>query len=476
VRPVAGTWDSVQEDRATGAIVGMAVGNALGNGYAFESAMTPQIQMRPGGLGPYEAGEWADDTAMAVPILEAISNGEDLLAESTMDRVASRWAQWFTEARDVAPAVAAVLAGYNASRGAGSLRDMATELHEARPSEPPGNGSLMRTTPLTLGGLEDPDLLARGARAYSHLTHGSPEAADACLLLNLAQRHAILTGEFELAAGLGWIPADRRDTWENSITRAEIGVPRDFAIRNGLAVQMLQTVWSAIIHSDRSEPRFEDTLRTVIAAGGDTATSGAIAGGLLGARWGVSSIPLEWRRRLHGWPGLRDRDLITSVWESLFGRSWPSVFEHDPFLQAAVPHPLDPHVWLGGLAGLRPLPDGVDAVVSLCRVGRDQTPQPAVAPEEHVSVWLVDSEDPAMNPNLESVTAQTVELVARLRDEGRTVYLHCSDGRSRSPFVAAMYGARLRAIPAIEVLRQIRGVMPSASPNPLFERMLATHA
>ncbi len=269
-------------------------------------------------------------------------------------------------------------------------------------------------------------------------------------------------------------PEERRDTWEASITRAEIGLPQDFAIRNGLAHQMLQTVWSAVSHGDGSGPRFEDTLRTVIAAGGDTATSGAIAGGLLGARWGVSSIPLEWRRRLHGWPGLRDQDLTASVWQALFGQPWPSAFEHDPFLESAVPHPFDQQVWLGGLAGLRPLPAGVDAVVSLCRVGSDQGPQPPVAHDDHLNVWLVDSDDPAVNPNLELVTAQTVDLMVRLREEGRTVYLHCSDGRSRAPFIAAMYGTRVRGIPAPEVLREIQRVVPAADPNPLFERMLAT--
>ena len=83
-------------------------------------------------------------------------------------------------------------------------------------------------------------------------------------------------------------PEDRRDWWERLITRAEIGSPRDFAIRNGRASQLVQTVWSAVIDG---EPGFERTLRTVIAAGGDTATAGAIAGGILGARWGMSAIP-----------------------------------------------------------------------------------------------------------------------------------------------------------------------------------------
>ena len=93
---------------------------------------------------------------------------------------------------------------------------------------------------------------------------------------------------FDLVGGLTWIPEDRRDWWENLITRAEIGSPRDFAIGNGRVSQLVQTIWSAVIDGDQG---FEQTLRTVIAAGGDTATSGAVAGGILGARWGMSAIP-----------------------------------------------------------------------------------------------------------------------------------------------------------------------------------------
>ena len=44
--------------------------------------------------------------------------------------------------------------------------------------------------------------------------------------------------------------------------------------------------------------------------GGDTDTIAAIAGGLLGAAYGASAVPADRRRMLHGWPGMRTRDLI----------------------------------------------------------------------------------------------------------------------------------------------------------------------
>ena len=39
---------------------------------------------------------------------------------------------------------------------------------------------------------------------------------------------------------------------------------------------------------------FEDALIAVVNAGGDTDTNGALAGALLGARYGASAIPPRW--------------------------------------------------------------------------------------------------------------------------------------------------------------------------------------
>ena len=51
-------------------------------------------------------------------------------------------------------------------------------------------------------------------------------------------------------------------------------------------------------------------LELAVRAGHDTDTTAAIAGALLGARWGASAVPARWRRILHGWPGLTAEDLI----------------------------------------------------------------------------------------------------------------------------------------------------------------------
>jgi ADP-ribosylglycohydrolase len=73
-------------------------------------------------------------------------------------------------------------------------------------------------------------------------------------------------------------------------------------------VTALQAAWSAIVHTavPEDEPcrHLQDSLVAAVRIGHDTDTVAAIAGTLLGARWGASAVPLQWKRRLHGSEGL----------------------------------------------------------------------------------------------------------------------------------------------------------------------------
>jgi ADP-ribosyl-[dinitrogen reductase] hydrolase len=130
---------------------------------------------------------------------------------------------------------------------------------------------------------------------------------------------------------------------------------------------------------------------------------------------------------------------------------------------AQPPH--DDHVWLGGVDALDHLPDGVDAVVSLCRLGAAQVRAPGVGAGDHVEVWLIDDPRRDKNPNLDFVLTDAAEAIKVLRAEGRTVLLHCVQAQSRTPAVAALYGARLTGHTPTEALADISAVLPRAHPN-----------
>ena len=107
--------------------------------------------------------------------------------------------------------------------------------------------------------------------------------------------------------------ADVREFWQPLLRQAQEGQPSDFP-NNGWVVHALQTAWWAIHRSDDAERPLPAALELCVRAGGDTDTTAAIAGGLLGARWGASAVPSDWRDIVHGYPGLRadDLDRITS--------------------------------------------------------------------------------------------------------------------------------------------------------------------
>lgn len=481
-----------QIDRAAGVLLATACGDALGAGYEFGPPLPEETPVGMVGGGPFgwAPGEWTDDTSMAIAIAEVAATGADLRTPRALDAIAARWAAWARVAADVGAQTRAVLSAAG-GQPTGATLATAAAAHHHRTGRSAGNGSLMRTAPVALAYLDDPTALVEAARAVSTLTHHDPVAAEACALWCLAIRHAVLTGSLDgLRGAVDALPADRVAYWAARLDEAEANPPSHFA-RNGWAVAALQAAWSAIVGTpvpvqDPAAGGFaaqhlQRALEAAVRGGRDTDTVAAIAGGLLGAAWGVSAVPLTWQRRLHGWPGLRARDLVRlGLLTARGGRpdsgGWPAAPEFDytgyPGIGAHAVHPRDSGVHLGGVGLLRDLPAHVDAVVSLCRLGSDEVPAPGVAPGDHVEVWLIDTSDPAANPHLDYVLHQAATTVADLRAGGRTVLLHCVQAQSRTPTVATLHAALSYGIAVRQSLAEVVATLPEAHPNRAFRDAL----
>ena len=65
-----------------------------------------------------------------------------------------------------------------------------------------------------------------------------------------------------------------------------------------------------------------------------------------------------------------------------------------------------------------------------------------------------------------------LEYLLEKTQEGRTVLLHCVQAQSRTPTVAALYGARVTGRPAAECLAEVQRVLPGAHPNRAFLRVV----
>ncbi|WP_406272055.1 ADP-ribosylglycohydrolase family protein [Actinacidiphila glaucinigra] len=466
--------DARAADRAAGVLLGAAVGDALGVPYEFQPTLREDQQPRMigGGLGPYEPGEYSDDTQMQVCIAQVAATGADLRSPEALDAIAAGFQGWLSEgASDVGDQTSLVLStAARAPGSAGTAMREAARQYTAGNVRSAGNGSLMRTGIVALAYLGDAAAMAEAAIAVSALTHPDPDCADACVLWCSGIRTAVLHGTFDgVRDGLTLLPPERRQTWAERLDEAQAHPPHHFA-NNGWVVHALQAAWSAVTRTTVPElnpaqavfpaQHLRHALEAAVRAGTDTDTVAAITGALLGAHWGCSAIPLDWQQAVHGWPGLTAPDLVRlAVLTARSGNDdntgWPSA----PSLPAggharfAVPHPHDDGVILGNLAlaqGAEPV--DVDAVVSLCRVGSD--PLLPGADVEQVRVWLVDSE--GANANLHHVVDQAARQVLRLRREGKRVLLHCHAGQSRTPAVAAVYSHLAKGTDTESALRDLR--------------------
>jgi ADP-ribosyl-[dinitrogen reductase] hydrolase len=200
------------------------------------------------------------------------------------------------------------------------------DLHE-RTGHTAGNGSLMRTAPVALAYLGDPRGLAEASMAVSAVTHFDRSAGEACALWCLAIRHAVLTGELDARAGLGYLPARTVDVWAARLAEAENSRPSDFS-QNGWVVEALQAAWCAIVTANSTAVAGQEggasraehlklSLENAVRGGRDADTVAAIAGGLLGAAYGASAVPEDWRLAIHGWPGYKAPDLVRLATEIL---------------------------------------------------------------------------------------------------------------------------------------------------------------
>ncbi len=358
---------SMQLDRAVGAIIASAAGDALGSAYEFGPGLsgteTPEFGRGVFGHAP---GEWTDDTAMAMPILEALAGSRSLLDPATLATIVARWREWSVTAKDVGVQTRSVLGQLGDDCSEAVVREAAWAVHEES-GRSAGNGSLMRTGPVALGFLaEGPEaVLAEAAGRIAQLTHCEQDNVDAVVLWSLAIRHAILTGEFDPKVGLEWVGRSAgggvstsstsggevltggrgrvstsstggggvstggggRDPWEQLIDEAmgSGAHPRDFKDKNGWVVAAFQGALAAVAGASG----VRDALIRAVRGGGDTDTVAAIAGSLAGAIWGATQVPLSWQRVLHGWPGYRTDDLARlAILAARGGRAdlagWPS--------------------------------------------------------------------------------------------------------------------------------------------------------
>ena len=176
-----------------------------------------------------------------------------------------------------------------------------------------GNGPAVRA-PIIGAAIDDIELLQRLVRASTRITHTDPKAQYGALAVALASRMArqneIVAGSIFLDHLKASLSTDGDELVSlirdavNSVENRQSTVA--FAYSIGLAKGVSGYVYHSVpvsIHAWLSNQRdFRSAITHVIDCGGDTDSTGAIVGGIVGASVGRAGIPAEWIERLCEWP------------------------------------------------------------------------------------------------------------------------------------------------------------------------------
>lgn len=295
--------ESDRSDRARGVLLGLAVGNLLG--LPVEGDRHDRIaESYPDGLTEIDTREATrpmdDDLAQAVDLGEALLAGGDYARD-----FADRLVVWAREnGRGIGITTSEVI--HQLSTGK-PLPEPARIVYERRNRIAP-NGGVMRCAPVAIARRNDPAILVADSARTCVVTHYAATCQWSCILVN-AVIAALLNGSAPDLPRL--LEAARADGCPDLTAQAiSDGIPADAldAMRHGsqpppdadwlmrdhrlIGHTLLATqfgFWAAT-----TPLGFEDALVASVAAGGDTDTNAAVAGAVLGARYGVSDIPELW--------------------------------------------------------------------------------------------------------------------------------------------------------------------------------------
>jgi ADP-ribosyl-[dinitrogen reductase] hydrolase len=290
--------DEARIDRARGCLLGLAVGDALGTALEFSppGSFTPLTDLVGGGPFGLRAGEWTDDTSMALCL------GASLLAKRRFDPIdqLERYTRWRRDGQmsctgrcfDIGGCVASALDRFERTREPypGETGDMSA-----------GNGSIMRLAPVPIFFADNPRKAIDFAAASSRTTHRAREAVDGCRymaslvvgLLNGRSKAEVLSPVFEAVPRLWDVePLARRvaKIRQGSFSRREPPQIRG----GGYVIASLEAALWAFARSGS----FSEGALLAINLGDDADTTGAVYGQIAGAAYGASRIPAAWLEKL----------------------------------------------------------------------------------------------------------------------------------------------------------------------------------
>jgi len=274
-------------DRYTGCLLGLACGDAVGTTLEFKprGSFEPITDMVGGGPFNLEAGQWTDDTSMALCLAESLIEKKGFEPLDQMER----YVRWYRTGYLSSTGVCFDIGGTTAS----ALRRLEkthdpfsgpTDSHSA------GNGSLMRLAPVPLFFFPDRDAMIFYAGESSRTTHGAQVCIDACRLfasilynaLSGMDKERVLFDHDEAIVESPAIRETLKGSYKGKKENQIQGI--------GYVVKSLEAALWCFYETET----FKEALLRAANLGDDADTTTAICGQVAGAYYGIHSIPCEW--------------------------------------------------------------------------------------------------------------------------------------------------------------------------------------
>ncbi len=282
------------ESRYTGSLLGLACGDAVGTTVEFKARGTfePVTDMVGGGPFGLAPGEWTDDTSMALCLAESLLEKQGFDAKDQIERYVRWWREGYLSSKEFTFDI-----GNTVRLALMRFEETGDPFSGSEHPRSAGNGSIMRLAPVPIFYANSMKDVIHYSAQSSLTTHATAEAVDACKLFGVMiamalhgqSREEILFGTHQY---LDW------ETLSPKIRQIASGDYREKSeheIRgSGYVVESLEAALWTFLNSET----YPQTVLMAVNLGNDADTTGAIAGQLAGAFYGVASIPQDWLRKL----------------------------------------------------------------------------------------------------------------------------------------------------------------------------------
>jgi ADP-ribosyl-[dinitrogen reductase] hydrolase len=303
--------EKVIKDRLLGALVGLAVGDALGTTVEFREpgSFEPVADIIGGGVFNLEPGQWTDDTSMALCLAESLIEKEEFDGIDQMEK----YVDWYKNGRNS-------VKGYCFDIGNSTINSLEWFIKNGGKypfcpyMDHAGNGALMRLAPISIFYYGDYWDIMHMSGESSRTTHNSPQSVQSARIMGAYIQMGVdaKDKDYVTRPSLWPIPCEECPSIETYITgglaNSEPLHPAvekfvlsqdenfEFNFKNGNAtgggyapITLRAALW-AFANTDS----FKSGALKVVNLGGDADTTGAVYGQIAGAYYGLSGIPEAW--------------------------------------------------------------------------------------------------------------------------------------------------------------------------------------